>query len=215
MSSVAERAGSVRMVVDWPDGFAQGPRALAPPASSEIALQQWDARCADDGCKTELVAACYRADLGTWSPEIDPLAMDKLAEVSAGVARRVRGDAALGERESAPMGPARSETLVGEGATARTIFAFSASPVALHACTAVCVGPAGRAPSCANATEGARLVGDVGEPPATSLALAGVLGAIHHPTAAFAGATALLLLSSALAIVLRPNRRRSARSPLR
>jgi hypothetical protein len=184
--------------------------SFAPPdlsQSPQIACTEWSALRPADGAGARLVAGCFETSLSTWSDEIAPMALDKIASMALSTALRVRSDATLVPRdasrvandgsravraESLPADSVRIQTLAGIGARAKTSFGFvrdqrdeaanAATPSAARACFILCV--ADDRDECAHAIDAAEPNAPYVVPPPTTLWLRATLSAVHHPRAA-------------------------------
>lgn len=194
-----------------PRGYAPDPGAVAAPDLTQtpsVALEQWDAACSADGCGKQVVAACFRASAGTWSPEVDDLVHGKLADVTSNAAYRARGDGSLHVASVAPG----QRVLEGDGLAAKTLVGFT-SGGAVHACFVACIGPRGAAAPCREYVDAARLTGPIVAAPETSASLAAVVAMVHHPRETFVCFVAFVCAMGLAAIALRPRPRRRASRP--
>jgi len=197
--------------VGVPESFASA--SLPPPDLSgapQITLRDW--RSWSDGTAT-LATGCFGAHAASWSAEVTELVEQKLVDVTAGTALRVRDDAGLRVASRNVDGNVREQQLEGDGVRGRTFLAFSHGEV--HACVSVCVGGRaegpGRAPSCAEAIATSRLEGTFEPPPEPGAGLGALLYAVHHPRpVALAFATAVVF-AGIVGIWRRPRRRRARR----
>jgi hypothetical protein len=194
---------AVQPAATWVVDPSFGPPDLAQ--TPQVTLTQWAAWRRGDA---ELVAACFRAPVGTWAPEIEPIALERIAAMATSTALRVRGDASL-----RPVTVARGERIVtqsfaGDAASARTFLAFvRADPSdpdsrAAAACFALCANG-----SCAGEIDRAELEGPLASPPPTSAALRALLAAIHHPRATAWAVVALACVAFAIAVMTRKRTR--------
>jgi hypothetical protein len=190
--------GSVELVTATPVGFAPDAARLPPPDLTEtpqITLEQWTV--VSDGPQM-MVSACFGGQAGSWLPEADEIALQKLSQITLSTAIRVGLDVRLKPIAEVREGPVRTQTLDGEGAHAKTLLGFEPSGAA-HGCFALCVRSANHA--CPAAVDGSHLAGALAEPPAPSAAMRVLSWAVHHP--AYAGATVLgLFVLGGIAAIL-------------
>lgn len=204
-----------RVVVDAPADWTAA--TLEPPdlsQSPQIALVAWRAwRPAD--APARLVTACFSAATGTWTPEAEPIVLDKLAQVATSTALRVAEVGALHAAAPAHLGDVASQRLESRAGqpflVARTFLGFQEPGVV--ACFALCVSPdptpaasgakAEAEPACAASVEGARLEGALGAPPRPGLGLTVTMAAVHHPRVAAGFVVGLAALGAMLAVATR------------
>jgi hypothetical protein len=275
-SSSAAPADRVEARVVPPAGWV--PDGLAPPdlsASPELVLASWSAwrPSADLSAHApRLVSACVLVATSSYSTELEPIALGKIAEFAASTALRVdaigplhivasgpepsataRGAAGAAregfvveevrESDSTSGDPtaanqaaavAKTEAEAGAEATAaagaatetegegrrvleRSFLAFPASQ-GVAGCFALCVGAVQAAPGvapCAPSVRAARVVGDLGPPPAAGWGIRALLLGVHHPREAVGLAVALSVLGGVVAIATRRRPRRASSSPRR
>ena len=196
-------------------GFVPSPRAVAAPVLSQtpgVALEQWSASCADASCGSTFVAACVRAGASTTSPEVDDLVHQKLVEVAASTVARSGHEGTLAWVGASDGGAVTTRDLEGDGLAARTWTAFSGDGATLHACFALCAGPAGAKPVCGENVHLTHIVGDLGARPAPSLPLRAALTAVHHPRAAVGAMLGVAAALAWAAIATRPRGARTSRA---
>ncbi len=187
---------------------------VAPPTlgpGSEVTVDRWEAWREAEGGPGRAVAACLGVDLGAWTDEATPVALERVlattrtvaAGLDPGVELRV-----LGEDRSA-IGASQRLARVGDGAervVARTVLGFTRPGPRPHlaGCFVVC---APTSAACEDALGTLDTSGFVPPPPPGAL-LRGVALGIHHPRAVAMSAAALFFLLGAVAIWTRPRPRR-------
>jgi hypothetical protein len=189
----------VKLSAEAPAGFVSDDARLSAPDLSEtpqIALEQWNVFA--DGPQL-LVTACFGGQAGSWLPEADEVALQKLSQITLSTALRAGLDVGMKPIDSAREGAVRTQTLDGEGLRAKTLLGFEPGGVA-HGCFALCVRGGSE---CQKATANARLEGTLVEPPAPSLAMRGLSWAVHHPDIAAGGIAGLFVVSGIVAILTR------------
>ncbi len=195
---------------EWTQDEAFGPPDLSQ--TPQLITAQWRAWTRD---RAELVAACFEARLGTWSPEMEPLALERLASLAAATVRRTEPDAPLHVTATTREADVAMQSLDGAGASARTWLAFTRTGddgYAALGCMASCAhGP------CEAIVAQARLVGPRVPPPPLSLPLRALLALVHHPRATALASATFAFLVGALAVATRrrPRGDRGRRAPAR
>jgi hypothetical protein len=199
-----------RLAVAAPPGFAEDGARLPPPdltESPQIVLESWHV---DADGPAMLVSACFGGQTGTWLPEADEIALQKLSQITLSTAIRGGLDVSMRPVGDARDGAVRTQTLDGgqgrDGLRAKTLLGFEEGG-AVHGCFALCVRGDAR---CKAAADGARLEGTLVEPPRPNLAMRAVAWAVHHPHEAAAGIVALFVLCGIAAILTRKRPRVSA-----
>jgi hypothetical protein len=149
-----------------------------------------------------LVTGCFTRATSRWTPEAEPIALDKLAQVATSTALRV-----------ADVGPLhvtttdRRENVVSqrlEGAwDAKTFLAFEGDT--LIGCFVSCVESprSARTAGCAASVDAAHLEGAFGAPPPRGVWLTAAMAATHHPRLASAALAALAASAAMLAVATR------------
>ncbi len=219
--SASEDGAQVLVVAGTVSGWGLVP--FEPPdlsQSPQLALVDWRAWSAGPsgaaprfaGPAARLVVGCFSTPTQTWTPEAEPIALAKIAQVASGTALRltqmggVGGVTAPGTERTEREGLVVSQRLAGSSAEARvairTFLGFE--PDLLVACFAMCVDPVGvDAPRCEAAVDEARLVGPLVSPPPTGPGLALTMAGVHHPRTSAGILAALVALGAALAVVTR------------
>jgi hypothetical protein len=200
------------------DPSFRGPDLAQTPQLTETRWTAWRRA----GSEERLVVGCFRAPVGAWSPEIAPIAMDRIAALAASTALRIDPGASLAGGPLEGDGVAIAQSLAGDRTRARTWLAFtggpsqSGAPYAAHGCMAVCARG-----DCDDAVAQARLTGTLAPPPQASRGLRALLALVHHPRATALGGVALACVAGAIALATRrrprgrglPRRGEPARAP--
>jgi hypothetical protein len=201
-----------RVLVTVPDGW---PRvAFAPPDLSHtgsIQVLAWEAWGPSPPLATGggLVAACMARDTGTWTPEAEPLVLERLdALVSSTALRmaRIGGQRVVTTERDARL---TSQRLEGAGdaehlLAARTFLGFvggrDAPSGSLVGCFALCVADL---PRCGASIEKATMSAEFVPPPPATLALRAVVSMVQHPSLTLAVALSFSLLACTALVVTR------------
>ena len=192
------------------DPTFRGPDLAQTPQLTETRWTAWRRAGAED----VLVVGCFRAPVGAWSPEIAPIAMDRIAALATSTALRIDPGASLAGAPLEEDGVAIAQSLAGDRTRARTWLAFTGGPsqggdpYAAHGCMAVCARG-----DCDDAVAHAKLTGTLAPPPPASRGLRALLALVHHPRATALGGAALACMAGAIAIATR--RRPRPRGPRR
>ena len=216
-------APSVHVDVQAPAGWSPG--ALEPPdvsASPELALASWSAwRPAGDPSKgaPRLVTGCVFVQTSSYTAELEPIALGKIAELAASTALRVAEIGPLrvvaSGRDGDIVREAREGDATGPRVTEQSFLAFPRPERGVAGCFALCVAPEGGPPACEASVRSARLAGDLGPPPAEGWGIRALLLAVHHPREAVGLAVALSVLGGFVAVATRRRPRRASSSPRR
>jgi hypothetical protein len=190
--------------------------AVEPPAAWEsvafdrpdlseapgVTLVDWRAWGPPDGRADRLVTACFTRATGRWTPEAEPLALDKLAQVATSAALRVADVGPLHPTRTDRHDNVVSQRLEGKW-DARTFLAFEDET--LIGCFVSCVeSPRSTLNAgCAASVEGAHLVGSFGPAPPRGVWLTAAMAAVHHPRVASGALAALAALGATLAVATR------------
>lgn len=188
---------AVDLVVSRPAGFTADAR-LPPPDLSEtpqITLEQWSTFA--DGPQ-RIVCACFGGQAGSWLPEADEVALQKLSQITLSTAIRAGLDVSVKPIGDAREGPVRTQTLDGDGAHAKTLLGFEEKTA--HGCFVLCVRGGAE---CRAAVDASHLVGTLVEPPSPSASMRALSWAVHHPAHAGAGLLGLFVVGGIAAILTR------------
>jgi hypothetical protein len=200
-----------RVLVRVPDGWHE--TGLSPPDVSQtpgVHVLAWHAWGPGDPASASLVAGCFEGALGTWTPEAEPIVLERLRAVVAGAAVRVARFGQYRVTSTVRADGVTREILEGQGdaehqLAAQTFLGFVApagGPQELLGCFALCtVDLPACNPSVADATVAAEFV----QPPAASLPLRLIVLAVHHPSTSLGAG---LTLCFVFALVLVATRRR-------
>jgi hypothetical protein len=178
---------------------------------SEFTIDRWDVwRPPDDGPGRAAVG-CFGVDLGTWTDEATPLALERLSASMGAVALRLDGTSELHlaatehagavveqafVRVAAPPGPTVARTFLG--------FAGPGDSPHLRGCFALCAPTTG---ACEGSLSSASATDFVAPPPASFPVRALVFG-VHHPRGVAMGSVGLFVLLGVVAVWTRPRSRR-------
>jgi hypothetical protein len=162
----------------------------------QITLEAWHV---DADGPAMLVSACFGGRAGSWLPEADEVALQKLSQITLSTAIRAGLDVSMRPVADAREGAVRTQTLDGEGLRAKTLLGFEPGGVA-HGCFALCVRGG---PSCREAADHSRLEGTLVEPPAPSVSMRALSWAVHHPAHAAAAIALVFVLGGIAAIFTR------------
>jgi hypothetical protein len=203
-------APAVRVAAEAPAGW--GRVAFGPPdlsQSPQVALVDWSAWGPPDGAPTasaRLVTACFEAKTTTWTPEAEPLVLDKIAQVATSTALRLAPVGPLHVVGTDRTGDLVSQRLEGSfehgWVGSRTFLGFQTQTQSVVACFALCVDDAAR-DGCASSLRTASMVGQLGAPPSEGLGLRVTMAAVHHPRTAATLAVLLAALGAVLAVATR------------
>ena len=206
--------------VSLPRGW-QADSALDPADLSQTAgvrLESWQAWTqADASSPAELVTGCWSADPGTWTPEAEPLVLERLTAMVSSTSLRI---ARIGDYRALPatrQGNLTSQRLLGSGEAehrlSAQVFLGFVAPVTergaapsseppLVGCFALCTTDE---PSCAAAVEEATVAADFVPPSRPTLSLSALVTVIHYPRTSLG---VLLTFSLLVAVALVVTRRR-------
>jgi hypothetical protein len=205
----------VRLTI--PLGWRPDP-ALDPPDLSQaigVRLLNWEAWAkADASAPGELVAGCWSADPGTWTPEIEPLVLERLTAMVSSVSLRI---AQFGEYRALPstsQGNLTSRRLLGSGdsehrLSAQIFLGFAArgagqeaprSSGTLVGCFALCTMDEAQ---CGGPIEEATVAAQFVPPPGPTLSLSALVAMVHHPTTSLGLVLTFALLVGAGLVVTR------------
>lgn len=194
---------SVHLALEPPAGWVET-EVSAPELSQapDVTLTEWRALGRQGHAK--LVAACVRTPVSSWSPELEPVALERVAALASSTALRLF-DVGVSAGAVERRGHVLEQALTASAGAVlgRSWLAFSGSHA--NGCFLLCA-------DAACATCGASLGGPITAPPSTGAALRALLFLVHHPreTVLFA----LLLTAIAFGLVVatrpRPTRRREA-----
>jgi hypothetical protein len=208
-------AGGIGVDLPVPRGWTAF--ALAPPslASAEaIRVLEWGtwAPASAEGAPagaSALVAACFAGDASSWTPEAEPIVLERLGAVVSSTALRV---ARVGERRVASTehtGTETTERIEGAGdaagqIAARTFLGFvdagEGSAGLLVGCFALCTKDlAACGPSVERATVAAPFV----PAPKPTLTVRAVVAMAHHPSVTAFSALTFALLAGVVAVATR------------
>jgi hypothetical protein len=187
---------------------------LPPPAlreGSDLAVDRWDAWGAPDDGPGRAVSGCVGVDLGTWTDEATPFALDRLTATVGAIAARLDAGAELHLARTERTEAVVAQTFAGVTDTqgppvARTFLGFTgpSDHPHLRGCFALCA-PA--TPACEQALATATTSEFVAPPPATAPLRAVVFG-VHHPRAVALSGVTLFLLLGVVGVLTRPRSRR-------
>lgn len=191
-----------------PAGWIAGD--LAPPdlsQSPQLALTEWSALRSPEGT-SQLVTACFETPLSSWSAEVEPIALDKIASMALSTALRMRPDASLTPKETRREENVTTQSLAGNATRAKTSLGFVRHDDATfaHACILVCTGDG------CPATDDAAPANAYVAAPSASFTLRALLAAVHHPRATALGGAGLACAIGAAAVLTR-RRPRTRRMP--
>jgi hypothetical protein len=213
--TASSSAGGIRVDLPIPRGWAI--LSLPPPSlasAEEVHILQWQAwaPASPEGAPTgssALVAACMAADTSSWTPEAEPIVLERLGAVVSSTALRV---ARVGERRVASAehtGTSTTERIEGTGdaagqIAARTFLGFvdagDGAAGLLVGCFALCTKDlAACGPSVEHATVAAEFV----PAPRPTLAVRAVVVMAHHPSITAFSALIFALLAGVVAVVTR------------
>jgi len=191
---------------DPPRGWIADESLGAPDLSQspQVACTEWSALRPPEG-PARLVAACFETPIASWSAEIEPMALDKIASMALSTALRVRSDATLAPIATQHAEDVTTQSLEGQAARAKTSLGFVQHDGAsfAHACFLVC---AGKDDACA-IVDRATPRGAYVRAPQASFALRAILAAVHHPRATAKGALGLACALGAAAVLTRRRQR--------
>ena len=187
---------------------------IPPPAlreSLDVAIDRWDAWRAPDDGPGRAASACFGVDLGTWTDEATPFALDRLAAMTAAIATRLDATAELHLSRTDCADAVVAQAFVGgvdphATPVARTFLGFTGprDHPHLRACFVLC---APTTPACEVAIAATTTSGFVAAPEASAPVRAVVFG-VHHPRAVAAGGVTLFLLLGVVGVWTRPRPRR-------
>jgi hypothetical protein len=199
------------VVLRVPAGWRE--TALSPPDLSQtpsVHVLTWNAWGPEAPTSASLVAGCFGASPGTWTPEAEPIVLERLHATMSGVALRVARVGQSRVMSTSRDGYATREALEGQGdaegqLSGQDFLGFVASagaPPQLVGCFALCTVDL---PACDASVKEATVAAEFVPPPAPTLSLRAVLAAVHHPKTSLGVA---LTLCFALATLLVATRRR-------
>lgn len=189
----------MKLIVETPSGFGADPARLPPPDLSEtpqITLESWTV---DTDGPAMLVTACFGGQAGSWLPEADDVAMQKLSQITLSTAMRAGLDVSMRPVGDAREGAVRTQTLEGEGLRAKTLLGFEAGGAA-RGCFVLCVRGGS---SCREAADRSHLDGALVEPPPPRAAMRALSWAVHHPAHAGSAILGVFVLGGIVAIFTR------------
>ncbi len=207
--TAASPAGAIRVDLPIPPGWEAV--TLAPPdlsSTEQVELLYWQAWApvAPPGLRpASLVAACFGSDTHAWTPEAEPIVLDRLGAVVSSTALRV---AKVGGRRvvSTEHGAgSTSERIEGTGdaegqLVAKTFLGFVDPGKGLVGCFALCTAAL---PDCATSVDRATVLADFVPAPAPTLAVRAVVAMAHHPSVTAEAALTFGLLAGVVAVVTR------------
>jgi hypothetical protein len=190
------------------------PDLASTPQVHILAWQAW-APAAEPGTSAgpeSLVAACFTGETGWWTPEAEPVVLDRLGAVVSSTAVRVAGVGARRVASSEHVGASTREHIVGAGEAegrlvARTFLGFvdagdgSAGP--LVGCFALCATDRTDLAACAPSVEEATIVASFVPAPQPTLAVRAIVAMAHHPSVTAASALTFSILAGVVALVTR------------
>jgi hypothetical protein len=161
-----------------------------------------------ESARSGLVGACFAGQTSSWTPEAEPVVLERLDAVVSSTALRV---ARFGERRvvsTEHTDTMVSQRLVGKGAAedqlvARTFLGFTdpgGGAPELVGCFVLCVG---ELPECRADVEDARVEAVFVPPPPPTLAVRAVVAMAHHPSLTLSSTLTLALLAALVAVATR------------
>jgi hypothetical protein len=208
-------SGGIRVELPIPRDWA--PTSIAPPdlaSTTQVHILAWQAWAptTEPGASARpgsLVAACFTGETGGWTPEAEPVVLDRLGAVVSSTAVRVGGVGARRVASTEHTGASTSEHIVGAGdaegrLVARTFLGFvdagdgSAGP--LVGCFALCTRDLA---ACEPSVEKATMVASFVPAPQPTLAVRAIVAMAHHPSVTAASALTFSILAGVVALVTR------------
>jgi hypothetical protein len=209
---VTSSSAGIRVTLPIPSGWV--PAELSPPdlaSAEQVHVLTWQA-WRPPGIPPEgpaLVTACFAGRTSAWTPEAEPVVLERLGAVVSSTALRV---SKVGQRRVAStehLGAMTSERLEGVGdaadrLVAKTFLGFvdagDGSPGSLAGCFALCTMDL---PACEPSVERAGVDAAFVAPPPPTLAVRAVVAMAHHPSLSAASALTLSLLAGVIAVATR------------
>jgi hypothetical protein len=200
-----------RVVLRVPDGWRETP--LAPTDLSEtpgVRVLTWQAWGPEAPASAGLVAACFGADPGTWTPEVEPLVLERLRATVSSTALRLARVGQLRVVSTDRLGVVTRELLEGRGdaehqLSAQVFLGFvdpreSGGRPTLAGCFALCTADL---PACGASVTEASVAADFVPPPPPTLSVRAALAIVGHPSTSVGVALTLCILLGAMLIVTR------------
>jgi hypothetical protein len=208
-------AGGIRVDLPIPSGWTA--LSLPPPSlasAEQIRVLEWQAwaPASTEGAppgSSALVAACFAGETSAWTPEAEPIVLERLGAVVSSTALQV---ARVGERRvvsTEHTGTSTRERIEGTGdaagqIAARTFLGFvdagDGSAGLLVGCFALCTKDLA---ACGPSVEGATVAAEFVPAPRPTLAVRAVVAMAHHPSITAASALTLSLLAGVVAVATR------------
>jgi hypothetical protein len=204
------------VVLAVPEGWTEAPLPAPDPSQTSgirvLAWKAWapSAKGGDAGSHPgSLVAGCFGADLGTWTPEAEPFVLERLGAMVSSTAIRATGVGECRVESTVHEGGFTTQRIVGAGEaehqlSARTFLGFvegeHAASGRLVGCLALC---ASDLPHCERSVDGATVSAVFVPSPEPTLSVRAVVAMAHHPGTTLATALGGSLLLGLAAVLTR------------
>lgn len=195
-----------------PEGWVAARVREPALGSSELAMDEWRAWRSPEDAGTLVVSACVGTDLGAWTSEATPIALERLDAIVGATLADQGAPVALGVRREDRNGVVVEQTLVGVGnladrAVARTFLGFTTDSERprLRGCFVLCTSTSH---PCETALSRATAGASFGPPPRASAPLRAIAYGLHHSRAVAACSVSVLFLAGVVAVWTRPRPRR-------
>jgi hypothetical protein len=170
-----------------------------------VSVDAWSA-WSDPNAAAHAVHGCLGTDLGTWTDELGPFALERVAATMSTVATKLTGTTSLRAETVQHLGNVTTQSFASAGDDAhvvgRTFLGFASTPRGprIEGCFILC---APTTPTCDEALDAATPNAAFVPAPATSPPLRALVFGVHHPLAVAITLLSALCVLGVVAIVTR------------